>query len=190
VRARGLSAYLLVFLGGQAIGSLVWGLVATWTSIGTALAVAGVLLLMVSASVMLLPLSPNTAVLDRSVSAHWPTPNLVLEPEPEDGPVLVLTTYTVRPDNVAGFLSAMEAVGRSRRRSGAVRWRVFQDGAQPDRFVEAFLVDSWDEHLRQHEGRLTASDRVLEDRAHALAEGAPVVEHLIPPVAARGGPAA
>src|SRR3954462_13788629 len=42
VRARGMATYLLVFQGGQALGSLVWGLLATRTSTSVALsAVAG-----------------------------------------------------------------------------------------------------------------------------------------------------
>ena len=32
VRARGMATYLLVFQGGQALGSVVWGLLATQTS--------------------------------------------------------------------------------------------------------------------------------------------------------------
>jgi hypothetical protein len=33
-----------------------------------------------------------------------------------------------------------------RRRDGAYRWGVFEDTADPSRFVETFLVDSWLEH--------------------------------------------
>src|SRR5690606_38706622 len=40
VRARGLSVYMLVFMGGQAIGSLVWGLVAGASSVVMALLTA------------------------------------------------------------------------------------------------------------------------------------------------------
>ena len=41
-------------------------------------------------------------------------------------------------------------------------------------------MPSWDEHLRQHEGRLTGTDREIERRARALAEGEPQVTHLLP----------
>jgi hypothetical protein len=42
-------------------------------------------------------------------------------------------------------------------------------------------VNSWDEHLRQHEGRLTGADREYERAALGLAEGPPEVSHLLPP---------
>ena len=76
-------------------------------------------------------------------------------------------------------MAAMEAVRRTRLQTGAVRWGLFRDGEHPDRFVEAYLVPSWDEHLRQHTGRLTGADRLAEERARALADGPPQVSHLL-----------
>jgi hypothetical protein len=72
-------------------------------------------------------------------------------------------------------------VGRARRRSGGERWGLFQDGADPERFVEAYLVGTWEEHLRQHQERTTQTDRLFEERALELvAEGTePRVEHLL-----------
>ena len=52
---------------------------------------------------------------------------------------------------------------------------------KPDRFVEVFSVASWDEHLRQHDGRLTAADRDAEDAVGALSDPPPRAEHLLPP---------
>ena len=37
-----------------------------------------------------------------------------------------------------------------RRREGAVRWDLFRDLADSDRYLETFLVPSWAEHMRQH----------------------------------------
>jgi hypothetical protein len=50
----------------------------------------------------------------------------------------------------------------------------------PDRHVETFLVESWIEHLRQHE-RFTNEDRALQDRVQScLVEGTePQVSHFI-----------
>jgi hypothetical protein len=56
---------------------------------------------------------------------------------------------------------------------------VFEDAAEPERFVETFLVESWMEHLRQHE-RVTNADRVLQDRLSRFQiEGTPKVTHMI-----------
>jgi hypothetical protein len=72
----------------------------------------------------------------------------------------------------------MELVRRSRQRTGASRWDLYRDGADGRQFVETFVVPSWAEHLRQHGERLTGADQALEERAIALADGPPEVQHL------------
>ena len=52
--------------------------------------------------------------------------------------------------------------------------------SRPDEYVEVYQVPTWEEHLRQHEGRLTGSDEQQELAAWALTEGPPVVTHLLP----------
>ena len=69
-------------------------------------------------------------------------------------------------------------MARERRRDGAYAWGVFEDMAQRGRFVETFLVESWLEHLRQHD-RVTQADRRLQERVHHFALGTPKVTHLI-----------
>ena len=74
-----------------------------------------------------------------------------------------------------------DELAQERRRDGAYGWTVFEDAAEEGRMVETFLVESWLEHLRQHE-RVTNADRVLqEDIAHFQIQGAPKVTHLIAP---------
>jgi hypothetical protein len=65
-----------------------------------------------------------------------------------------------------------------RRRDGALRWGLYQDPAEPERFLETFLVASWGEHLRQHE-RGTMADSEVKDRARDLSIAPPVVTHLL-----------
>src|SRR5919199_1730090 len=89
--------------------------------------------------------------LDLTPSAHWSEPAVAIEPDPEEGPVLVTIEYRIDPSRAQEFVRVMERLGRSRRRSGATRWGVFHDAADPSRYLEAFIVDSWVEHLRQHE---------------------------------------
>jgi hypothetical protein len=74
----------------------------------------------------------------------------------------------------------MRALGRVRRRDGAMRWGLFSDTANPGRFFETFLVESWTEHLRQHE-RVTVADREVENQARSFQIGGkpPIVSHLI-----------
>ena len=179
VGARGMALFLLVFHGGQAGGAVLWGAVADATGTDVAfLIVAGGLL---AGLLAMFRYRVRTGEdLDLRPSGHWQEPQLALDRDPGEARVLVTVDYRVPPDNHAEFREAMQAVGRARRRSGAVRWSLFQDTSEPDHFVETFVVPSWDEHLRQHE-RITVADRRFEERAHSLlADGeTPRVTHLL-----------
>jgi MFS family permease len=178
VRARGFAVYQVVFAGGQAVGALGWGQVTEAYGLRTAFVAAAVLMLLGTATVGWWPLHRQDG--DRTPAVYWAEPHLMLEPHLDDGPVLVSSTYRVTPENRAAFVAAMQAVRRSRLRTGATRWGLFRPGEQADEVVEVYLVPTWDEHLRQHEGRLTGSDEREEQAAWALAEGPPVVSHLLP----------
>jgi quinol monooxygenase YgiN len=114
-----------------------------------------------------------------------PEPVTVIEPEPDDGPVLVLVRYRIEPGRAEDFAAAMRAMRQVRRRDGAYRWGVFEDVADPGCFVETYVVRSWAEHLRQHE-RFTAEDLAVRDRVRAfhIGEDPPTVSHYIHPDAA------
>ncbi|MFF4705546.1 MFS transporter [Streptomyces sp. NPDC001288] len=167
VRARGLAVYLLVFQGGQALAAPLWGGLAQWLGLTTALLIAALLLLLAAASVPRWPLYDATRI-DPTPSDHWPTPPLVYEPGPADGPVLVSVVYRVAPADRAAFTAAMADVARSRRRTGALTWGLYEDGNEPGRFIENYLIASWAEHLAQHHTRLTETDRRFETTARAL----------------------
>jgi MFS family permease len=180
VRARGLAYYLVIFQGSQAIGAVIWGIVAARTTVTTAL-LAAAAVLAAGATLGLRTPMPDTSTLDRTPSAHWPAPQLTFPPNADDGPVLVTLTYRVPEPNAVAFTEAMRHVGRSRRRTGALRWELFRDGGDPTRFVESYLLGTWAEHLRQHDHRLTGADRTFEEQAHRYALGPPEVAHLFPP---------
>lgn len=179
VRARGLSVYQLVFMGGQALGSLLWGVVASAFGSVTALLVSALLLAACALSVLWWPLHPGTGNLDVAPSGHWPEPHLVFEPAGDDGPVVVLISYCVAPEHEPGFFAAMERVGRSRQRTGASQWQLFRSGEEAGTFVEAFVVPSWDEHLRQHVTRQTGQDLIAEQAVEPFLQGEPTLRHLI-----------
>jgi hypothetical protein len=119
------------------------------------------------------------AGIDLTPSMHWPAPVVTHELEQDRGPVLVTVEYRIDPKDREPFLAALENLGRGRRRDGAYAWGVFEDAAAEGRMVETFLVESWLEHLRQHE-RVTNADRVLQNAVYRFhAEGSPRVTHLI-----------
>jgi Transmembrane secretion effector len=56
---------------------------------------------------------------------------------------------------------------------------LFRDGEAPHQFVELYVVSSWEEHLRQHADRLTATDQQYEEEAEPLCEHPTDTSHLI-----------
>jgi MFS family permease len=178
-RARALSTYSLVFMGGMAVGSAAWGAVAAHFGVTTSLTCAAIgLIIGIAASLRHTLIDGDE--LNLTPSALWPEPIVVLEPKPEEGPVLVQIEYWIDLNRAREFQRAMRNVRRVRRRDGATRWGLFRDPAAPGRFVESFLVESWAEHLRQH-ARGTASDREMVQCIMAFHIGPrqPAVTHLI-----------
>jgi YesN/AraC family two-component response regulator len=110
---------------------------------------------------------------------HWPSPIVTGDIEDDRGPALVTVEYQIRPVDRASFLEALERLGSERRRDGAFEWEVFEDLSKEGRFLETFKLDSWVEHLRQHE-RVTHADRQEQELVHQFQiAGKPKVTHLI-----------
>lgn len=179
VRARALSVYLLVFQSAMAMGGVIWGAMATRYGLRATLLVAGVCLLAVAVATARLRLY-SSGEADVAPSAHWPEPHLLDPPEPEHGPVLVQMEYRISPERRREFARAMQPVRLIRRRDGAIRWSLWEDAADPGRYIENFVVANWAEHLRQHE-RITVADRAFEEKASSyhLGPDPPRVTHLI-----------
>jgi MFS family permease len=180
VRARGVAVYTVTFMGSQTVGALIWGLAADRAGLEPAVLGAAALGLAGVAAGMFLRV-PETGHLDPSPAAYWGAPRVVVDPEPDTGPVLVAVHYTVSPEREAAYLEAMSRLRQSRQRTGASRWELYRDGERPDHFVELFRVPSWQEHLRQHDGRLTGRDRVVEVAALAFSDPPAKGDHLLPP---------
>lgn len=169
VRGRGLAIYTVVFHGAMSVGSAAWGFVADGLGSGTAVAISGATLLAFVPLTMFLRFPAADVISDHSFTG-WTEPELVLDTLSREGPVTVMVVYRVATENRREFLRTMTALGEARRRSGASRHEVLQDGSDPETFVELYAVSSWAEHVRQQAERLTAADRALERRARELAD--------------------
>ncbi len=177
VQGRALAVYQIAVQGGMAGASALWGAlgeryglqVALWC--GAAAMLAGFVVhrwrLAVADEVNTDPISP------------WHYPRTAIDVDPYSGPALVTVEYRINPVKTEEFVSAMRQLRTIRLRDGAVFWGLFVDTAQPDRFIENFVTETWVEHLRQHE-RLIESDVVYERGAKSFHLGdAPHVTHLI-----------
>lgn len=179
VRGRALSVYQLCVFGGWAVGSVIWGIAATHSSIPTALFIASIGMAASLGTVRRFPLTLGMGA-QYGPGAPWLAPVVVSEPDPDEGPVLVMVEYQINPSQADEFSRAMHNFGRIRRRTGAMSWGLFHDVAEPGRYVETFTVESWIEHLRQHE-RPTLEDRAVEERILAFQRDGtvPKVSHFI-----------
>jgi MFS family permease/quinol monooxygenase YgiN len=171
VRARGLASFFVVFMAGMALGSILWGQVATRIGIPAALTIAGLGMVAAIGLTWRFKLGQHQ-ILDFRPTLDWPAPVLAETPEPDSGPVMVTIEYRVQPAKRAEFVAAMQHVREMRRRNGAYFWELFHDSADTARFIECFMDESWLEHLRQHE-RASVSDREIRERAKQfMVEGA------------------
>jgi MFS family permease len=184
VQARSLGIYQMVFQGGLALGSAFWGGLAERMGTAPALTLAAAALLAG------LPWSRRFSVSTRTSLDHSPgrltgalnraAPQIVIEPSPEAGPVLITVTFRIDPARAAEFIAAAEELGRVRSRDGAMRWALFSDPFDPARYMETYVVESWLARQRQLE-RFTVADHVIRNRVLAFHVDAapPIVSRMI-----------
>ncbi len=182
VRARGLSVFLTVFFGSMALGSVIWGKTAADLGIRAALLIAA------GGALFAIPLTWRAKLsqgegLDFAPSRHWPQPRVETERPEARGPVMTMIEYRIALADAPAFLALMGELAQARRRSGAIQWGIMEDVAVSGLYLEYFIEGSWLAHLRHHE-RVTGTDRILQERIHALHRGdaPPVVRHLLAPL--------
>ncbi len=171
VQARALGMYQMVFQGGLALGSAFWGALAERTGTAAALSLAAAVLLGG------LPFTRRYSVgsgvgVDHSpgslASALTPAaPQIVIEPNPEAGPVLIMVTFRINPARAAEFIEAAHELGRVRRRNGAAWWSLFSDPFDATHYVETYVLESWLARERQLE-RFTVADRTLRNHVFSF----------------------
>jgi MFS family permease len=180
VQARALGLYLLVFQGGTALGSVIWGVVAARFGITPALLASAVGLVVGLAVALRWRLQMAEGLDTTQVWAPWVEPHVLIEDRSLYAPVLVTVEYRIDPSQTLPFLAAMRDLRRIRLRDGSMRVGIYADPFDPGRYVETFVLGSWDEHIRQHE-RMTKEDQIVEERARAFHIGKekPAISHLI-----------
>jgi len=167
VRARGMSIYQMALMGATASGAALWGQVATWTSIGVAIAISSV------TSILTMLLAQRIKI-DRGTEEELTPSRVVKVPEMEEPPragrILVRVEYLIDPKMAPDFLALMQESRRSRLRQGALDWQLLHDLYEPGRYVEQITDASWTEHLRRFD-RISAADVQLRDRRLAFHVG-------------------
>lgn len=179
VRARGLAVFITFLFGAMSVGSVFWG------QLSSAIGITNTLLFSAAGLIVAIPLTWRFKLqmgegLDLAPSMHWPEPVVELDIEQDRGPVMITVEYFINPANQNAFCFAANQLKGQRYRDGAYTWGLFEDTAKPGRYIEYFMVESWLEHLRQHE-RVTHADADIQAilSSYHLLPDKPVVEHYI-----------
>jgi MFS family permease len=178
VRARGMATFQMAIMGATAAGAALWGQVAAMSSVPVSLALAAAIGVTVMTLVQRL-VSNRHGEEDLSPSRAFNLPQA--ETPPEAGLRLVTSIeYLIEPTRAAEFRAVMQESRRARLRQGALSWELQHDIADPRRYVERVVDESWTEHLRRFD-RVTASDVALRDRKNAfhIGETPPVISRYV-----------
>jgi MFS family permease len=179
VRARGMSIYQMSLMGGSAVSSLLWGQVASLSSVRNAILLAaafGLLMVLVTRRLSV----DWSAEIDFTPSRTAGAPQPAFPVGPEEGPVMVTLAYQIDPARAQEFVAVMERTRRARLRQGALSWGLFRDTSMPGRYVEYFVDENWIEHQRRLE-RFTAFDADLRARrlSFHIGEGPPQLRRYV-----------
>jgi MFS family permease len=166
VRARAVSMNLVATQGCLALGSAVWGALASAVGTRWALAASAVAVVALQWLYRRVRVEMGQEA-DVVPGARLPELTISAEPLPDDGPVLIQLEYRIAPENREAFLAAIQKVGPTRRRNGATSWRVFRDVGEEGRFVERYVIASWAEYVRLR-SRMTMADSRLQQRVAEL----------------------
>lgn len=181
VRARIMAIFLMVLQAGIAGGSAIWGGVASWAGLDVAyFGIAGGLVLGAVLAARLKPAAGKVA--DFTPAGHWPDPVVAEKPSLDAGPIMVQVEYCVDLPQWEAFRTAVAELGQLRRRDGAMQLWLFQDTADPSRFVESWLEATWAYHLRTHE-RASVAYQEIERRIRDLTRSGSTIQvrHFVSP---------
>jgi MFS family permease len=181
VRARGLALYLTAISAGIALGAALWGKLASGIGVPAAYAWGAAAIVVTLALAWRWRFDRIADVDQRPAPMAAPEARLV-EDEDAGSPALVVVAYEIREEAEDDFLRALRLVGRVRRRTGATDWSVYRDADKPYRFIETFVLPTWDEHLRQHQRRTVTDLELQQDVTQYLRPGTePTAKHFVAP---------
>lgn len=189
VQARSLGTYQMIFQGGLALGSILWGYIAEHTSTTISLTVAAI------GFALTYPLTRSFHILKGPAPDHTPFPSRRPPPQPAPfpegdpqladdpihaGPIRISIDYRIPAENYAEFTHHIHQLRNVRLRDGAIRWGIYRDATDPEHLNETFIMESWLDFLRSRE-RITAADEAIRARVRALHhdDNPPRVSHQI-----------
>ncbi|MBP0492383.1 MFS transporter [Pararoseomonas indoligenes] len=184
VRARAIGLFQVATFGAMALGSACGGIGAALVGVPTTLIASGCLGIALAFATRRLPMEaappPPVAPLPAEPVPEAPAPELLPSLATDEARLLESVRYNVPAASRAAFLAAMAEVRGVRLRAGAIVWRLYEDVAHPERYVELWAVRSWTDHLRE-QSRLSEQDHATLAAAAAFQEAgsAPEAERFV-----------
>lgn len=93
---------------------------------------------------------------------------------------MIQIRYQPNPERQSEFLKAVHQLSVERYKDGAYQWGITQCTEEAGVFLEYFFVESWQEHLRQHQ-RVSCADAMLQEEilGYLQPDTKPVVRHYL-----------
>ncbi|MGE3317823.1 MAG: MFS transporter [Candidatus Berkiella sp.] len=177
IRGRGIALYSTIQFGSMALGSILWGKIANFAGVSNTHYISAFTILLTLLLTRSWQLHRDNDI-DVTPSKHWLDPSIAVPIENKDGPVLVTAKYVVNLHNRNNFIKDMQIIKRQRLKTGAYVWQLFEDVEKPNIFFEVFYVETWLEHLRQHE-RTIKHDLITRDKIRSYLEHNVEITHYI-----------
>ncbi len=119
----------MVFQASVVIGAVVWGGIADAIGVRYTLLVASATFV---PGLLVIPWFGLPIIDRRDMKVvPRPSPEVAVEPEADDGPLMVLVEYQVAAEDHQDFIEVMEELRVVRRRTGGSRWSLFEDLGRP-----------------------------------------------------------
>ncbi|MBX3593850.1 MFS transporter [Sphingomonas sp.] len=179
VVARALALYQMVAFGGMAIGSWIFGWIATHHGVSTGLLCAAAAQAGVALLGLILPV-PRLEEANLDPRGTWEEPDTAVPVEARSGPVVITIEYRIAAADIPAFLNVMSERHRIRARDGARGWSLLRDLADEMLWIERYHVPTWLDYVR-HNQRRTHADTANSDAIAQLHRGpaAPQVHRMV-----------
>lgn len=177
IRGRGIALYSTIQFGAMAIGSVLWGQIGDLVGIPYTHYIAAFTILFSLLLAKRWQLHRDNDI-DITPSNHWRDPYIAVPIDNNDGPVMITVKYSVLEQSRDDFIKEMQKIKRQRIKTGAYIWELFEDVEKPNIFFEMFLVETWLEHLRQHE-RTIKHDLIVREKIKGYLESDSETTHYI-----------
>jgi MFS family permease len=155
IKARVIAFIMLVFQGSQAVGSVLWGVLADLIGLVPSILLSALVMALSAIGMIRRGIMPS----DHIAPDLAESPGPVAAPPGHEGKwVIIETTYRVVPGCAPEFFAAMSELRLSRLRLGARRWTLAAPVDSSDSFVEYCMFKDWAEYRSQETERLTVPE--------------------------------